>query len=303
MGYKQWALATVASVALWWNGAQAADKLPQVPDEVVFSVLPAENAEDTAQRYEPLAKMLADELHTKVRLSVVTDYAALIEALRNNRIQLAYMSPSAYARAYKVTQGNVMPIAVTKYKERASTYSSVLWVRADSPYKVLADVKGQNVAWVDANSASGYIAPRFFLSKEGINIDEFFGRAVMAGTHETAIFAVLNKQTEVAATWYESDSVSAYSRMVEKKVVPANALRALWVSPPLPEPPFVMAKNAAPEFVKAVQQTLAKLPQQNQALAQKIWGSPVQSISAVDHAYYVDMMSMLDTTDKLRRKR
>ena len=44
-------------------------------------------------------------------------------------------------------------------------YYSVFYVRADSPYKTIEDLKGKNLGLVDPNSTSGNNVPRFLLNK------------------------------------------------------------------------------------------------------------------------------------------
>ena len=55
-------------------------------------------------------------------------------------------------------------------------YYSVFWVKADSPYKTIQDLKGKNLGIVDPNSASGYTIPLFTLDKMGIVADKFFAK-------------------------------------------------------------------------------------------------------------------------------
>ncbi len=65
--------------------------------ELVFAVIPAENASGVTERYGPFIEYLAKELGTKVTLRVANDYAAVIEGQRNGSIHLAGYGPASPA--------------------------------------------------------------------------------------------------------------------------------------------------------------------------------------------------------------
>ena len=67
--------------------------------ELVFAVIPAENASGVTDRYGPFIEYLSKELGTKVTLRVANDYAAVIEGQRNGSIHIAGYGPASYARA------------------------------------------------------------------------------------------------------------------------------------------------------------------------------------------------------------
>jgi phosphonate transport system substrate-binding protein len=59
------------------------------PSELVFAVVPAENASGVTERFQPFMDYLARELGTKVTLRVANDYAAVIEGQRAGNIHIA----------------------------------------------------------------------------------------------------------------------------------------------------------------------------------------------------------------------
>ena len=145
------------------DAAHAQDWKAKYP-ELVFAVVPAENASGVTERYAPFVEYLSKELGTKVTLRVANDYAAVIEGQRNGNIQIAGYGPASYARAV-VTGVKVEPFATTVNNDGTIGYYSVFYVRADSPYKTIEDLKGKNLGLVDPNSTSGNNVPRFLLNK------------------------------------------------------------------------------------------------------------------------------------------
>ena len=62
--------------------ASAQDWKAKYP-ELVFAVVPAENATGVLERYTPLTDYLSRQLGVPVKLRIVADYAGVIEGQRN----------------------------------------------------------------------------------------------------------------------------------------------------------------------------------------------------------------------------
>ena len=67
--------------------------------ELVFAIIPSENASGVINRYTPFTESLSKALGTKVTLRVASDYAAVIEGQRAGNIHIASYGPSSFARA------------------------------------------------------------------------------------------------------------------------------------------------------------------------------------------------------------
>ena len=167
-------------------------------------MVPAENASGVSDRYRPFVEYLSKELGVPVKLRVASDYAAVIEGQRAGNIQIAYYGPASYSKAY-LTGVKTEPFAVTRNNDGAIGYYSVIYVKADSPYKDIQDLKGKTIGFVDPNSTSGYNAPSFFLHKAGIDADSFFGKSIVTGSHENAVIALEKGTVDCAANWWNAD--------------------------------------------------------------------------------------------------
>jgi phosphonate transport system substrate-binding protein len=93
------------------------------------------------------------------------------------------------------------PFVTTRNNDGAIGYYSVIYVKADSAYKNIHDLKGKTIGFVDPNSTSGYNAPRFYLHKNGIDVDSFFGKSIITGSHENGIIALDKGTVDCAADW------------------------------------------------------------------------------------------------------
>lgn len=185
---RRLALGAALAVSAVAGSAQAQSWKAAYP-ELVMAVVPAENASGVTERYAPFVEYLSKELGTKVTLRVANDYAAVIEGQRNGSIHIAFYGPASYARAV-VTGVAVEPFATTVNADGTVGYYSVFYVKADSPYKTIEDLKGKNLGLVDPNSTSGNNVPRFALNKMKINPETFFSKVTYTGSHENAVIAL-----------------------------------------------------------------------------------------------------------------
>jgi phosphonate transport system substrate-binding protein len=136
--------------------------------ELVYAVVPAENATGVTDRYTPFVDYLGRELGTKVTLRVANDYAAVIEGQRAGNIHIGYYGPASFSRA-RLTGVPTDAFVIDVNSDGSKGYYSVFYVLAKSPYQKIEDLKGKNLGLVDPNSTSGYNMPLYTLDKHGIS--------------------------------------------------------------------------------------------------------------------------------------
>src|ERR1700724_2521807 len=183
--------------------------------ELVYAVVPAENATGVTDRYTPFVDYLGRELGTKVTLRVANDYAAVIEGQRAGNIHIGYYGPASFSRA-RLTGVPTDAFVIDVNSDGSKGYYSVFYVPAKSPYQKIEDLKGKNLGLVDPNSTSGHNIPRFALHNLGIDADKYFGHVVYTGSHENALTALKQGTVDVSANWWNADDDSNLTRMVNK---------------------------------------------------------------------------------------
>src|SRR5262245_35529850 len=149
---RQFLATASAGLGLLASRSAWAQSWKQVYPELVFAVIPAENASGVTERYKPFMDYLSAELGTKVTLRVASDYAAAIEGQRAGNIHIVYYGPASYVRAWTVTKGGVEPFATTVNSDGSIGYYSVAYVRAGDPAKTIQDLKGKKLGLVDPTS-------------------------------------------------------------------------------------------------------------------------------------------------------
>ena len=208
--------------------AHAADWKAQYP-ELTFALVPAENAADTTNRWQPMMDYLSKKLGVKVTLRIVNDYAAVIEGQKASNIHVALYGPASYARAYKIG-ADVTPFAMEVLNGGIKGYYSVLYVKKDAPYKKLEDLAGKPVAFVDPNSTSGNNVPRFEMNKLGLDPDKFFSKVVYSGTHENSVLALQQGTVEAAFNAWDSETSSTLMKMQTKGIAKYDDYRIIFKS-------------------------------------------------------------------------
>src|SRR5260370_1323720 len=187
--------------------------------ELVYAVVPAENATGVLDRFAPFVDYLSRELGTKVTLRVANDYAAVIEGQRAGNIHIGYYGPASFSRA-RLTNVATDAFVIDVNSDGTKGYYSVFYVLANSPYKTVDDLKGKNLGLVDPNSTSGYNMPMFALNKHGIpSAEKYFGKIQVTGSHENAVIALAQGTVDVAANWWNAPDDSNLTRMLSKGMV------------------------------------------------------------------------------------
>ncbi|MBX6747237.1 MAG: phosphate/phosphite/phosphonate ABC transporter substrate-binding protein, partial [Acetobacteraceae bacterium] len=136
------------------------------PSTLVFAYTPVEDPALYANQFRPFTDYLSQCTGKRVVYFQVTSNAAQVEAMRSGRLHIAGFStgPTAFA----VNLAGAVPFAVKGGPEHYESYRVQMLVRADSPFRTLADLKGKRVAHTSATSNSGNLAPRAFFPELGL---------------------------------------------------------------------------------------------------------------------------------------
>jgi phosphonate transport system substrate-binding protein len=280
----------------------AQSRIAGMPAELVFAVVPAENAAGVTERYTPFVDYMSRRLGTKVTLRVANDYAAVIEGQRSGLIHFAFYGPSAFARAL-MTGAPVEAFLIEVNEDGTKGYYSVFYVKSDSPFRSLQDLRGKNLGLVDPNSASGNNVPRFALSKMGIVPEQFFGRVIYTGSHENAVIALQQGTVDVAANWWNDERESNLMRMTRKGMTKAEDFRIVFRSEQIVNSPMAWLATLPPETKQSIRQAFLDLPQREPELFRRMTDGKQRPWEPVDNSAYQQMIELNRFVDNLRRQR
>src|SRR5215467_2437341 len=288
-------LVAAAAVICTAGTAGAADWKSQYP-ELTFAVVPAENASGVSDRYAPFIEYLTKQLGVPVKLRIANDYAAVIEGQRAGNIQIAYYGPASYSKAY-LTGVKTEPFVTTRNNDGAIGYYSVIYVRADSSYNDIHDLKGKTIGFVDPNSTSGYNAPRFYLHKIDIDVDSFFGKSIITGSHENGVIALAKGTVDCAADWWNADNDSNLTRMVAKGMAKKDDFRIIFKSGLLPGSPYAYLSDLPDDLKKAINTAFADAPSKDKAAFDKLSDAKDKEFVPVTHKDYAETVDMIQWVD------
>jgi len=184
---------------------------PAPREKLVIAIQPTANAEALAAESKEMEAFLEQRLgNVDVEIRVPTLYAGVVEALRFDNAQAAFMSawPAALATKHagaEVALAEVREVVIGEEKQEKPYYFSYWVVRKDSAYKSLHELKGKRAAFPSPLSTSGYVMPMARLAELGfVSPDEktadprqFFGEVIFAGGYAQAWEALKQKQVDV----------------------------------------------------------------------------------------------------------
>jgi phosphonate transport system substrate-binding protein len=301
-------LAGLASAAV--GPAALAQSWKSSYPELVYAVVPAENASGVVDRYTPFTAYLTKALGTKVTLRVANDYAAVIEGQRAGNIHIGYYCPASFSRA-RMTGVQTEAFVIDVNSDGTKGYYSVFYVRADSPYQKIEDVKGKDLGLVDPNSTSGYNMPLYTLDKLGIEqADHYFSKVLVTGSHENAVIAVADKTVDVCANWWNADNDSNLTRMLTKGML-KNAdgspmkredFRIILKSALIINSPTAMLASLPADLKTAIREAWMNAATADKAAFDRLSDGKNQPWQPIDTPSYDDTIKMVAFVDKLRRK-
>lgn len=293
-------LALAHGLAMGAKPAAAQDWKSKYP-ELVFGVIPSENASATTARYTPFAEYLSRELGTKVTLRIANDYAAVIEGQRAENIHIAMYGPAAYARAY-VTGVKTEPFAIEISGDGSRGYYSVLYVKAGSAFQKIEDLKGKNLCLVDPNSTSGNNVPRFAMNKMGIDPDKYFSKVVYSGSHENAVIALDQGTCDAAFNWWNDEKESNLLRMASRGIVKAENFRIIFKSDQIVNSPMAYLASLPADLKAKIRDAVLNLATKDKAVFDGIYDGKQLPLQPTEHKEFEPVVDLIKFVDTLRKK-
>lgn len=154
--------------------------------------------------FEALCELATEASGAPFEPFPASSYRELMEALADGEVGLAWMPPVPTIELQ--SNGLASPLAIPAREGRTS-YHSALIVRRGGP-KTLEELKGRRAAWVDRDSAAGYLVPRMQLAARGFDVLRFFARELFVHAHARVVDAVVGGDADVGATYCNVDPSS-----------------------------------------------------------------------------------------------
>jgi phosphonate transport system substrate-binding protein len=121
-----------------------------------LAMIPTTDPGKIVRESQPFVKYLEKEIGSRVELIVPTNYAAVVEAIANDRVDIAYLGGFTFVQASQ--RAAVLPLVQRK---RDQNFHSVFITQPRSGINTLADLKGNSFTFGDVNSTSGHLIPAY----------------------------------------------------------------------------------------------------------------------------------------------
>ena len=182
---------------------------PDAPRSVRFGIALTHDPPSTRARLDRFCEKLAGALGVAVEPKALWHYHHLVDGLDAGEIEFAWLPPLVALRA--TASRRVVPVALPS-RNGSAAYSAALFVREDSAVKTLADLHGLRAAWVDRQSAAGYLLVRALLKARGVDVDLAFDAEQFLGAHDAVARAVVEGDADVGATYAHLDEAGQVLR-------------------------------------------------------------------------------------------
>lgn len=238
--------------------------------EINFGLISTESTQNLKSDWQPLIDDMEKQTGLKVKTFFASDYAGIIEGMRFNKVQIAWMGNKSAMEA--VDRANAEVFAQMVNADGTQGYYSHLIVHKDNPIKNLDDMikasKSLSFGNGDPNSTSGFLVPGFYVFAQNKLDPKTMFKVMRNANHETNALAVANKQVDVATNNSEN-----LEKIKERQPEKFKDLKVIWTSPLIPLDPLVMSKSV-PEATRNKLRTFfynyAKTDPREQAIVLKI---------------------------------
>jgi phosphonate transport system substrate-binding protein len=186
------------------------------------SAIPDEAPTELQRKFKPLGEYLSKKTGLKVEFTPVTDYAASVEGLVNNKLDMVWFGGFTFVQAKERSKGQVVPLVQRVEDEK---FRSVFITTSPAITK-LGDLKGKTLSFGSESSTSGHLMPRSFLLAAKIDPDSDLKRIAFSGAHDATVAAVSGGKVDAGAL-----NISVWEKLVGEKKVDTSKVRVFYTTP------------------------------------------------------------------------
>lgn len=259
--------------------------------------IPFTNSVEMVKKHTAFLKYLEERLQVKsVTLELASDYASILDKLTEQKIDIAWL---AAMTAIEARENPEIELLVKPVRYGLTTYRGIILARQDSGIRSLKDLKGKKFAWVEKDSATGYIFPYALLLESGIDPEKDFADQAFLKKHDNVVLGVLLGNYDAGACYDD-----ARSTLKDKTKV--NELTLLASTVDLPNEPLVAGKHLPAELIEQIKQALLSLnmntPSGQRILKDLTDVEGFAPVNAQDYDYIAKVKSLLESKMDLSNK-
>ena len=309
-------LSILGAFSLSGCGSSKSETLSTDPDDwrsqidvIRAGVKGSEEDPAVLRRWDALQRYLEDATGLPVKFYEASDYNGIIQAMASGQIHLASMGAGSFANIYSQIGDRAVPIFTSRDTHGNRGYYSTIVVRSNSEFESIEDLEGKSLAFVDFNSTSGYIYPRWKMREEGIDPDTFFGEIALAGGHSQAMMALANGQfdaTVLAANGGSPEqgfTSGSLRKMARRGLIDARDYREIWYGGAIANSPYVMRADVPQALRDLIAGAMISLAFEDPETFGDIGRTPGSYFSPVDVDFYQEIIEMREMEILQHRQR
>ena len=251
----------MALSAVLFAGAVSAQQCED-PKVLRFSIIPTQESVRELTLYKPVMDLLSKNTGKKIEFYMPTSYSSVVEAILGKWVDVAVLGPESYVIARN--QGAQAEVFATYYKKKLGIqeagpgYKSLLISKKGSKFTTIESTKGSVMVLVDPASTSGALIPEHVFGEKVVKtpLKQYFSKVAFSGGHDLSTIAVFDGKADTAfvASHRFMNAIDA-----SKGKMKVEDFNVLWVSPLLPQDPFVYRSTLCPELKKKIADTFLTL--------------------------------------------
>jgi phosphonate transport system substrate-binding protein len=212
-----------------------------------FGIISTDSTQVLRDSWSPFLDDMSKKMGAKIKLFFASDYAGIIQAMRFDKVDVAWYGNKSAVEAVDRSGGEVF--AQTVDNNGNPGYWSLLLAHKDSPLNNVEDIvknaKDLTFGNGDPNSTSGFLVPSYYVfAKNNVDAKKAFKR-VTNSNHETNALSIANNKLDFA-----TNNTENLRRIEEKFPEKYKNIKVIWKSPLIPSDPIVWRKNL-PEETKS----------------------------------------------------
>jgi phosphonate transport system substrate-binding protein len=246
-----------------------------------FGIVRTSELGDAKAPFDELCALASDATGVRFEPVVTTSYAELTAAILEGEVGLAWLPPVSTVELESELGVTILAIPA---RRGSVIYHAAFIVRRGGP-KTLAELRGRRAAWVQRDSASGYLVPRMHLAAQGFDVLRFFSRELFVHSHAAVIDAVVGGDVDVGATFCNVDTFGKVVRSPwqEDDGTSLRPVEALATMGPIPND-AVIACAAMPAATRAaLTRWLLTIDERPKQLFERLLGSGDFRVPALNH--------------------
>lgn len=243
------------------------------------------------ERFAELCAALSTHAGIYIIPYIAPSYRELAKAVTLRRVAFAWLPPLQLIEL--ADRGVVVNLAIP-VRHGTTSYFSALIVHRDGP-QTIAELRGKRAAWVDRDSASGYLAVKLNLLAQRIDPETYFASQTFLGSHDAVVDSLLSGRADCGATYCVLDlqtvrQLSGAFTLADGRA--ARPVRVLKTVGPIANDSLAASSEVHPEDRRAFQEALLSMHGRTAELFVELLRA--DSFRAADDAHYAPLRRLLE---------